>query len=226
MTQLLSDLTTAKAQLADLAIDQSLSAHVDRILGYVSGYKNTVVPTVVAKKGAAVWSDEDALAKLTQIFDTSNLIKEWCNAVHDAGSGVSSILLGIHNQMMGSEVHGRAAIDAAFDRALFTVYGVDSLTKLFDLPLARRTSNAPAFVERMNSFMAYVMNIERTGLGCLMNADLLDPEFRNLEQVIREQKRDLLSNIYAQFAKAQRVTSTIGLVDAKIVHEVQADCSV
>ena len=81
-------------------------------------------------------------------------------------------------------------------------------------------------VRSMSDFMYYVLNVERTALGCLMNAALLDPEFRNLE-IIRQQKRGLLRDVFTQFDTAKNRLSVFGTIDAlQIVHEINKDCNV
>ncbi len=69
-------------------------------------------------------------------------------------------------------------------------------------------------------------NVERIGLGCLLNADLIDPEFRVLDNVIKGRKRDLLQRVSEQYAAARTRCDVVGTLDASTVHAIQIDCNV
>ena len=129
-------------------------------------------------------------------------------------------MLGIHSQMMGTEVHGRAAIEAAFERELYAVYGVASFEQLNKVPFERLNSGASNMLENMSGFMNYVMNIERVALGCLMNADLIDFEFRNLD-LIKKQKKDMVDNVTMQFEKARNLLCLFGMPDTTVLLEIE-----
>lgn len=224
---ILDDLSATKAQLADLEVDLSLASHVDHVLGYFDSYRNTVIPAVSAYRGDGELSEQGALDKLTEIFNASNLVRSWCNDVHNAGIGVSAQLRGIHNQMMGSEVHGRPVIDAAFSRALYNSFGVDSLSKLSPkLPPETTRPKATKLLQQMDSFMAYVLNVQRLGLGCLLSASLIDPEFRRLEELIKAQKRDFYRNVLAQYEDARERSRLFGTLDRTILMEIGRDCNI
>jgi hypothetical protein len=227
----LDDANTAlgriETQLTNLEISQSLSAHVDRVFGYFKNYVTVVVPTVVSLKGSEVWSEDNALDKLDDKVKKSKPVKDWAGDVHDAANGASASLDAIHNAMIGSQVHGRGAIDAAFERALRTTYGIATIEELGKIPFDRRKSEAPAMIQRMSDFMTYVLHFERTALGCLMNAALLQRDYQ-VPETIRQQKRGLLANAYKQVDAAKTRISFFGidLGTLNILHEIQVDCNV
>ena len=128
---------------------------------------------------------------------------------------------------MGSEVHGRGAIEAAFARSLMKVYGVPTLEELgrkFDGQGVK--AGAGRMADSMNAFMGYVLRIEQIALGCLMSANLLDPEFHHPE-IIKHQKRRVFGHVTEQFNAAVNRISLWGLLDGSgAYHELQVDCSV
>jgi hypothetical protein len=220
-----------ETQLTNLEIAQGLSTSVDRILGFFKAYLTVVVPTVVSLKGGEQWSEDNALGKLDDKVKKSKPVKDWAQDVHDSATGASATLDAIHNAMMGSQVHGRGAIDAAFERALRTTYGVSTLQEVDKIPFERRKSQAPSLIRTMSNFMEYVLDFERTALGCLMNAALLQPQYQNPE-IIRQQKRGLLNNADAQ-VQAARSPTRIGYfgfdldpVASNILRQIKLDCNV
>lgn len=220
-------LSNTQRQLIDMEIIQGLKSHVDHILGFFDSYKDNIVPTINALKPSLPSSDEDALDKLGEVFRGASNFKSWCDEVHHASLGASANLLAMHNQMMGSEVHGRGAIEAAFARSLMKVYGVatrEELGRKFDGEGVK--AGAGRMADSMNSFMTYVLRIEQIALGCLMSANLLDPAFHRPE-LIKRQKRTVFGHVDEQFNAAQNLIGLWGLLDGSgAYHELQVDCSV
>jgi hypothetical protein len=118
-------------------------------------------------------------------------------------------------------------IEAALSRSIHTVFGLSSVEKVFWLPADEtRRQKSQQLVNAMNGFLRYVFNVERIGLGCLQNADLIDPEFRVRDNVIKGRKRDLLQRVSEQYAEARTRCGLFGLLDASTVHAIQIDCNV
>jgi len=86
--------------------------------------------------------------------------------------------------------------------------------------------DAPAATQQLDNFLRYVFNIQRIGFGCLLNADILDPDFRRLEELIKDHKRNFYKNLSAQFEAARKRFSLIGHLETTIISELRRDCDI